>query len=161
MTPLTADRVRELLSYDPDTGIFTWRVARPGMPVGSIAGWCDEKGYWRISIDDKPYRAHRLAWFLVHGVWPSSELDHRNRIKTDNRIGNLREATRAQNQQNRPLFKNNTSGFAGVSWKSREQRWRACFRMGGVCKELGLFETPEAANEAILRYRTAAVKVAA
>lgn len=161
MTSLTADRVRELLSYDPDTGIFTWCVARPGMPAGSIAGWCDEKGYRRISIDDTPYRAHRLAWLWVHGVWPSSELDHRNQVKSDNRIENLREVTRAQNQQNRPLFKNNTSGFAGVSWKAREQRWRARFCMGGVSKELGLFKTPEAANEALLRYRIAAMKVAA
>ena len=160
MTSLTADRVRELLSYNPDSGVFTWRVSRPGRKAGSLAGTPDGRGYWRISVDDKSYRAHRLAWLWVHGTWPV-EIDHKNQIKTDNRIDNLRPVTRAQNQQNRPRFKNNTSGFSGVSWKAREARWRAVFCMNCVRKELGLFKTPEAANEAIQRYRTDALKAAA
>lgn len=160
MTLLTADRVRELLSYDINTGIFTWRVSRPGARTGSQAGWSD-KGYWRISVDGQTYRAHRLAWLWVHGTWPGPELDHRNRVKNDNRLLNLREASRSENQQNRPLFKNNKSGFTGVSWHKQRSRWRGAFTVDKVTKEVGFFTTPEAAHEAVSQARQMAMKAEA
>jgi hypothetical protein len=102
MTKLTAQRLRELFHYDPDTGIFTWRVKpRKGcVQIADIAGHVNHTGYRSIKIDQRAYRAHRLAWLYMYGVWPPGDLDHDNTIKDDNRLVNLREATDPQNQAN-------------------------------------------------------------
>jgi len=93
-----------LLTYDPYTGLFTWLVdAYSNKVKGKIAGSIKE-GYINISIDRKLYRAHRLAWLYVNGVFPS-EIDHINRVKSDNRICNLREVSRSENCQNRSTSK--------------------------------------------------------
>lgn len=97
---MTPERVRELLVYDYQTGMFTWRVTRGEFIAGAVAGSLKREGYWRIGLDGKQYAAHRLAWAYVYGVWPKHGLDHRDRDKTNNRIDNLREATNAQNAQN-------------------------------------------------------------
>jgi hypothetical protein len=101
--PLTQARLRELLSYDPETGTFIWRTrSNPRGPdlTGRRAGGLDGEGYWHIRIDGKLYGGHRLAWLWVHGRLPNGRLDHINRSQADNRIANLREANPSQNRAN-------------------------------------------------------------
>lgn len=100
-TGLTAESLRELLHYDPQTGIFTWRVTRGNLKACSRAGSMKEDGYIRVCIGERRYHAHRLAWLYVTGDWPVEEIDHINRNKADNRFTNLRPATRSTNEQNR------------------------------------------------------------
>ena len=120
---LTQERLKELLSYDPETGVFTWLTKRGKGEAGAIAGSPHNMGYVRIGIGGKAYLAHRLAWLYVHGHMPS-EIDHRNRIGTDNRISNLRPATHIQNTFNKKTGTKNTSGVQGVSWICRAKMWR-------------------------------------
>ncbi len=146
---LTQERLREVLHYDPETGIFTWRVNRAQMVAGSVAGGPNGKGYWYIKIDRYSYPAHRLAWLYVHGVWPPFDTDHHDTKPSNNRIDNLREATRGQNRQNmRKAHKNNKAGLLGVMWHKQSQRWRAKITVDGKGIHLGNFLTPELASAA-------------
>lgn len=145
---LTADRLRHVLSYDPETGRFTWSVRASGVRFGHQAGSIATNGYVYVKVDGQKYCAHRLAWLYVHGEWPNDEIDHINGTRADNRIANLRDVPRSVNNQNRlHLRSDNTSGFAGVS-RTAEGRWRARACVGGQEVRLGHFDTPEAANEA-------------
>lgn len=141
-------RVHELLDYDPESGVFTWRVSAGTASAGSIAGSINGTGYRQIWVENKSYKAHRLAWLYVHGAWPSRELDHINQIRDDNRIANLREATRSENCLNKPLQSNNSSGFRGVSWYPPSGMWVARIKRNGKQKHLGYFPTAEAASAA-------------
>jgi hypothetical protein len=102
MSTITAERLRQLLHYDPERGVFTW-LSRPAERswntrfAGTRAGTINGLGYVVIGILGRRYKAHRLAWLYVHGEWPGRELDHINCDKSDNRIANLRPATRSQN----------------------------------------------------------------
>lgn len=149
---LTADRLRELLAYDRETGAFTWKVARGrGVMVGDIAGYTHSGGYRYIGVCGRNHRAHRLAWLWVHGVWPAACLDHRNGVRSDNRIVNLREATIAENAQNRlQVASDNTSGHPGVSWRKDRCRWRAFIHLDGRQHHLGHYATAEEAAAAYL-----------
>ena len=146
MSDLTQARLKELLSYDPATGVFVWIKARARQVlVGSVAGTVGERGYRRIIIKGKNYRAHRLAWLYVYGEWPDSELDHINRDKLDNRISNLRIVTRSENLQNTDIRKNNTSGTKGVWLNKIRQKWVASVTINNKYKHLGHFDTIEEA----------------
>lgn len=150
---LTAERLRELFHYDPETGAFTWKMLtspRGGVKIGDVAGSIDTKGYRIIRIDGRDHKAHRLAWLYMIGEWPKDQVDHRNGTPADNRFANLREATRAENGQNRATSKNNTSGFTGVSWHGRDRKWRAQIRAGGRNQHLGMFASAEDAHAAYL-----------
>lgn len=148
---LTAGRVRELFDYNPDTGVFVWKV-RPGqrVHVGDVAGSANRDGYRYVSIGDRLYMEHRLAWLHVHGVWPANQIDHRDLDRSNNRIANLREATNAQNKQNqRNAYRNNlSSGVLGVS--RRSGGWMARIRLNGHSHCLGTFPTIEQARDAYL-----------
>lgn len=148
---LTQSRLKELLNYDPDTGVFAWLV-KPSkrVNVGAIAGCLSIYGYRQIQIGGEQYFAHRLAWLYMTGDWPKHQLDHRNGLRDDNRWDNLREATNAENGQNLAIFSNNTSGFMGVSWDHKRQKWQASLMTNGHHKHLGRFDTPEAASAAYL-----------
>lgn len=148
---LTQELLKERLSYDPGTGQFRARVKRKCLNIGDIAGSPSSKGYWRIKIDNREYSAHRLAWLYVHGRWPAKHLDHENRSRSDNRIGNLREAGFVENGQNRKLNRNNTSGFHGVCFDKRSAKRQASIGAGGKTVYLGQFATPEAAAEAHIK----------
>lgn len=149
MSDLTAETLRELLDYDPKTGMLAWRVARSGTNgIGSIAGCVNENGYRRICIHGRRFLAHRLAWLYVHGVWPANEIDHINGVRRDNRLANLREATRSENKRNEGANTRNTSGFKGVCWNKRERKWTAEIVVNGKRSFLGLFSTPKAAHVA-------------
>lgn len=147
-TQITAARLRELLHYDKSTGIFTWNVARYCVRATASAGALHPDGYIHIKVDGRTYRAHRLAWLYVHGVWPTLQIDHVNRTRTDNRVENLREVNNSQNQQNASLSPRNTSGFRGVSWQKSSQRWHAYIKVNGKRKHLGYFEDAAAAHDA-------------
>lgn len=153
MHNLRHGRLRELLSYDSETGIFTWlRNLKGGVRAGDAAGYVNVggKGYILISVDGRMYTAHRLAWFYMTGVWPECLIDHRDQDKTNNRWANLREASREQNMANSGLMKSNTSGVKGVSFARREQKWHAYIGTGGKRKTLGYFESFDDAKAARL-----------
>lgn len=148
---LTADRLRELLHYDPETGLFTCQV-RTGSrsKVGEVTGCSDGNGYLQIRILGRSYRAHRLAWIYVHGCWPARDIDHINGVRDDNRIANLRDVTRSINMQNirTATAGNKSSGLLGVS--VAKLRWKAMIRVNGRNEHIGVFDTPELAHEAYL-----------
>lgn len=154
-TDLTAARVRELLDYNPETGEFRWRLSNSKRaPVGAVAGVIS-RGYRLIRIDGCLYRGHRLAWLHVHGHWPVAEIDHVNLDKADNRIANLREASRSQQLANQGRRRDNTSGFKGAFWEASRRKWQAYIQVNGRRIHLGRFATPEAAHAA---YVTAAAE---
>ena len=145
---MTQERLKELLDYDPEAGIFTWKRPRRGIAANSMAGGLTPNGYIRIQIDRKDHLAHRLAWLYIHGVIPEADIDHINRRKDDNRIANLRAATRSENQQNHPKRSDNTSGFPGVSWYKKVNKWGAHIKHSGRRIHIGLYETLEEAAAA-------------
>lgn len=145
----TQARLKELFIYDPDSGVFTRRIStgrHDSHKAGKVAG---TKGiYWQMHVDGKRFVGHRLAWVYVYGKPPKEDLDHINQNKLDNRIANLREATRRQNMQNVTLHKHNRSGFKGVAWHSPRKKWRAYIFNGYKQTHLGLFETLDQAVQA-------------
>lgn len=131
----------DLVSYDPDTGLFTWLTYRGRRAnAGSIAGTRTHKsGYVYIIIMGKRYAAHRLAWFMTFGSWPPHDIDHINGVRDDNRISNLREATRQENCRNSNVSKNNTSGCVGVKYLKRNKKWTAQITVNYTRLYLGIF----------------------
>ena len=156
---ITQQRLKELLRYDSETGVFHWLVNRgKNGTKNKLAGSRLTEGYLVITIDGRSYIAHRLAWLYVYGVWPTSGLDHINRVHDDNRITNLREATCAQNMQNRNSLSNNKSGVVGVSWNKRINKWSASIKVSYKTIRLGNFSSIEhaaiARAEAKAKYHT-------
>jgi hypothetical protein len=143
---VTAERLREVLAYEPATGVFTWLVRTTNsVKVGDVAGCVNKGGYVHITIDGCCYLAHRLAWLYMSGEWPVDDLDHINGDRADNRICNLRDATESQNIANSRMQVNNKSGFKGVSWHKYARKWCACIGLNGKVKHLGYFDSPEGA----------------
>lgn len=145
---LTAQRVRELLDYDPKTGAFKWRKNRRGVSALETVGTVIADGYLRITVDRHKYLAHRLAWLFVFGQWPDGEIDHINRNPGDNRIANLREATPSENKQNSRTYRNSSSGFRGVSYCKARRCWHARIKVNNKRRFVGSFDTPDAAFDA-------------
>lgn len=156
MGVLTQAELKRKLHYDPETGLFTWKMS-PALVIkaGDVAGCVNDLGYIRIRINYKHIRAHRLVWLYVYGYIPNCDIDHINMIKTDNRLCNLREATRSQNKANCGKTKRNSSGFKGVSSNKNLNKWTARICINYKTHHLGSFNTPEDASEA---YQTAARK---
>ena len=143
---ISAELVRECLSYDRETGIFTWiKTSRTDL-IGTVAGRLDSRGYRQIYIGGRRYMAQQLAWLFVYGTLPKcKDIDHENRIRDDNWIANLRSATRAENISNSALRKDNTTGARGV--RREGNRYRAVHAR----KSLGSFATIECAAAAYNR----------
>lgn len=156
MARLTAERLREVISYDPETGVFCWRVTLSNRNhAGSRAGCqCSRDDYRLIGIDGVVYKANRLAWLYMTGKWPAHLIDHKNLDRGDDRWDNLREATHSQNLSNRGAQRNNTSGFKGVHFHPQSGRWRARIAKDGKHISLGLHDTAENAH---LAYTAAAI----
>ena len=149
--PCTIEHLRKSLRYNPHTGTFTWiwHHHRKDL-VGSIAGSAQSAGYWSIAIYNRKQLAHRLAWFYVTGVWPTQHIDHKNGVKTDNRIENLRKVTRAENLQNiRRATKANKIGFLGVC--AHQGKWLMQIMANGKRIRKSGFDTPEEAHQAYLK----------
>ena len=150
MKSLEQDLLKELLNYDPDTGVFTWLDTRHNhVKVGSVAGTKNDTGYITIKINSSSYKAHRLAWIYMHGNIPKSmQVDHINGIRDDNRYENIRLAKgHGEQAQNRRKRADNNSGFVGVNWHNAAKRWHARICVKGVRYDLGFFDTPEEANK--------------
>lgn len=145
---VTQSRLKELLDYDPGTGVFTWRVSRGNAKSGSVAGSKNGQGYLQIMVDGKRYKSHRLAWLYVHGKFPPEHIDHINRARADNRIANLRLATSSENPQNQRKRRNNTSGVVGVHWHKKLGKWQAYIMSNGRGIHLGYYGTIEEAAAA-------------
>jgi len=151
--PLTAEQLRAILDYNGETGIFVWRrradyrrewnARYVGEPAGTVMG-----AYRLISIKKRRYVASRLAWLWVYGKWPSDFVDHANGNKRDDRISNLRAATKSQNSANIGAPVHNTSGLKGVSWDKRSGKWRAQICYQNKRRGLGLFNTASEAHKA-------------
>ncbi len=139
MPALTAERARELLVYDPETGALNWKVAR-GCRSGALAGTRTSEGYTQVEIDYRLYRAHRVIWLIQTGKWPKHLLDHRNGMRADNRWKNLREATPLQNARNRKPGKSNTSGTVGVYFIPSVQKWEASIGLDNRTVNLGRYK---------------------
>lgn len=146
---LTQYRLKELLSYDENTGDFTWIKKGHGIKIGRIAGTTTKHTYRQIMIDNKTYLSHRLVWLYVYGYFPDKLIDHINGNGLDNRINNLREADHSQNLHNSRLCKRNTSGFKGVFWHCSNKKWYAQININGKNKHLGFFDSKYLANEAV------------
>jgi hypothetical protein len=149
---VTITRLKEVLDCDPELGIFRWKI-KPNRRImaGSVAGSINWSGYQVIRIDQVTYRAHRLIWLYVFGEWPKNDIDHINGNRADNRLGNLRDVTTAENIQNQvTAHKRNQTGRLGVAKQGNSFRARIC--TNGVSRYLGSYTT---ADEAEAAYREA------
>lgn len=136
---LTQVRLKEVLHYDPETGIFTRKITVGRYKRGEVAGSPSSHGYIKIMVDGVYQSAHQLAWFYVYGEFPESDLDHKNRNRADNRIENLRKCDDARNAKNAGIRKTNRSGYKGVSWKTQVSKWVVQIQVDGVKKHVGYF----------------------
>lgn len=139
---LTQARLRELIDYDSETGIFTWRERilskkRHSLRGGRVAGSIRPDGYIMIGVDRRSYQAHRLAWLYTHGYFPEQTIDHINRDPSDNRLKNLREASMSCNIKNSKVGKNNKSGVKGVYWHESMSVWIARIKTDNTYRFLG------------------------
>ena len=152
---IIAARVRELLHYDPNTGIFTRKVRTAQRhKVGDRADFLivggNAEGYCRVSFDSERYLAHRVVWLYVHGKWPELDIDHINGNKSDNRLDNLREVDRSTNLQNLHVAKkSNKTGLLGV-YLHTQGRYVARIQINGKGRYIGIFDCPKEAHEAYL-----------
>jgi HNH endonuclease len=146
MSPLTAERLREVLHYDPITGVFRWKISDKLSFIGSIAGTLDIDGYRKITIDRWTYKAHRLAWLYVRDSWPRGEVDHEDTVRDHNWFSNLRDVTTQQNRWNSRTPSTNTSGLKGVSYVKSRRKWRAAIKRDRITYFLGHFASAEEAH---------------
>lgn len=147
--PITAEEARQLFHYNPETGDLTWKVSlNPRAPVGHVVRAPDNNGYYRVKVRGKLYKAHRVIWLRTYGWWPKEHIDHINGDRADNRLCNLREATNAENLRNCAAYANNTSGYKGVTWDKRANKWKGQIMVGGKSRHLGYFASPEEAHAA-------------
>lgn len=158
---LSADDVRARLDYDPKTGVFLWKYRQDlvgparawnsryaGRVAGNSSGKC---GHVRITINSTSYLAQRLAWIIMTGQWPVHQVDHRDLNPQNNAFCNLRQATGSQNQGNKGLQRNNSSGHKGVYFHTPSKKYRAVIKVSGKLKNIGSYATPEEAAAAYKR----------
>ena len=146
---ISQGELKEVLEYNPDTGLFTW-IKSNGLrvKVGSVAGTRDGNGYRRVTINRQRYMEHRLAYLYMTGNFPKNEIDHINHIQDDNRWVNLRAATASQNCGNVRKYKTNTSGYKGVYKQKRSDKWYSQISYNKKLIYIGTYSTPEEASEA-------------
>lgn len=155
MDKLTQERLKELLHYDPESGKFTRLKAASNHKAGEAAGWLTKDGYRLIKIDGKQYRCGRLVFLYMTGELPL-QADHINRIRDDDRWANLRAADNGQNNANKNLQRNNTSGIKCTSWDARRNHWHVRVHIGGKQRHVGYFEDFELAELAASEARAKA-----
>ena len=143
---LTQERLKELLTYNLETGVFTRNLTRCGALAGAVAGSVTRKGYRYIKIDSKGYMMHRLVWLYLYGQFPKEQLDHIDGDKLNNKASNLRDAITSQNCVNQRGRKNNTSGFKGVILEKSSGKWVAQCNANGEHYYLGMYDTPQEAS---------------
>lgn len=149
------NRLHELFSYDANTGLLTRKVTMGCRAAGDIVSCLEAKGYLRVNVDGYRYKVHQVVWFINYGQWPASQIDHRDRNPSNNRIDNLRLATNQENGANRGKNRNNTSGAKGICLLAASGKWSAGIKINYVRHHLGEFKSKQ---QAINAYATAARK---
>ena len=151
---ITAEEARALLNYDPNTGEFTWKVSHGSngkIREGKKTGVKHNKGYVKICINKRQYQAHRIAWLITHGKWPTGVIDHIDRDRSNNRLSNLRDISSVENSHNSIKATSlSKSGLRGVYMKKGSERWCASIRANGEIHALGWFDSKELAYAAYL-----------
>ena len=161
------DLLQKLFDYDRETGEFVWKKRDASMFIdskisaetkakrfntryaGESATINHSNGYKNVSVMEQKFiRAHRVAWAICYGAWPTDDVDHINGDRKDNRIVNLRLSTRSENLRNRKKFPRNKSGYVGVSFYKQRENWNARIGINGRYINLGYFNTKEEAAEA-------------
>ncbi len=145
---LTQDELASIFLYDTATGLFTFKAKRSNRKAGQVAGTMHPGGYLRLNVNKRCYYAHRLAWLYCYGYYPPDEIDHINGNRTDNRIANLRCATRCENGTNTQKKCTNTSGYKGVHFNSKLNKWCAQATVNRKAHHLGVFARIEDARDA-------------
>jgi len=158
MHELTAEYLKSVLDYNPQTGVFTWKVGRGGKgKKGSTAGSADTYGHRQIKVGGRAYSAHRLAWLYYYNEWPKGPLDHKDRDPANNAISNLRECTPSENAHNSTRSRG-SSKYQGVCWCKRENKWVARIGVNNKRVYLGVFDdeltAANAYREAKAKYHT-------
>ena len=149
MADITQDYLKQILDYDPSTGVFRWKLSISRIAkVGAEAGSPNNFGYIRIGIKGKSHLAHRLAWVYFHGEWPQKWVDHIDGDKKNNRINNLRQASASENTHNTRTNRNKSSGTRGVDWHKKYGKWMARIQVEGKRKTIGFFDNLEDAAKA-------------
>ena len=163
---VSPETIRELLDYDPDTGVMIWRKRAPELFgsekaqktwnsrfEGKAIGARHTHGYLKACVNYEQHYVHRLAFAHYHGRWPENEIDHINGIRTDNRIGNLREVTRVENLQNQKLgsLRSRPDGLLGAHWSKDRNKWVAHIMVEKKSYHLGVFDDKREAQAAYLR----------
>jgi len=156
---ITQEELKNEVDYDQETGFFTWSTSRAGAKKGARCGCVVTsrgKSYISIKIARKSYYAHKLSWVYVNGYDCDVDIDHINGNGLDNKISNLRRATRAENNKNKKLHKNNSSGACGVRWRKERSRWVSSIKVNGNPIYLGSFldidEAIKAREDANIKY---------
>lgn len=145
---------QSILDYNPVSGELTWKTRSDvglwwnDRYAGKVAGSISPNGYRQILINKQSHKSHRIAWLLFYGEWPSLCIDHIDRNRTNNKIENLRLATKAENGRNANIQKNNTTGVTGVYWRGKRKKFEAQIRDNGKLKSLGYFNRIEDAKSA-------------
>lgn len=136
---ITQEKILELLEYNSENGQFLWKNTGKGRNKNCIAGGAGKDGYINICINKKYYKAHRLAWLAYYGYLPEKQIDHINKITSDNRISNLRLATQAENNCNTKIRRDNSSGYKGITFDKQTNKWRAFIHFNKKTFRLGRF----------------------
>lgn len=150
---LSYERASEILRYDAENGVLERKLKNGAWRVCGHKPFSD--GYGRVKIDGKLHRTHRLIWLLTHGEWPVNDIDHVDRNPMNNRIENLRAATRSENQHNHRMHKDNTSGYIGATSNKQSNKYLAQIRINGKLTCLGRYATAE---EALTAYMCGKIK---
>jgi hypothetical protein len=151
---LTQEKVKELFSYDPNTGEVRRKVSvARNAKEGALAGWKNSEGYLHVKIEKASYKLHRIIWLYVYGVWPTGVIDHINRIKDDNRIVNLRDATVQLNNINKGARKDSKTGVPNVTWRERDKSYQAACRRNGKQNYLGSYKNIDDALKAVEAFK--------
>ena len=149
------DILHEKLRYDAETGLlwFKSKKTKRSQGVDFQAGNIENRGYVSIGFQGRKYLAHRIIWKMLHKVDPSTDIDHINGVRDDNRADNLRLASKQQNRHNSQRQKRNSSGIKGVGWNKAGKKWTARIQCNGVKVFVGYFKTAEEANTALTEVR--------
>lgn len=151
--PLTQQRLKELLHYDPEAGVWTWTALakRHGGRFNSTAGWRDKRGRLYISVDGEDYASHRLAYFYMNGAWAIGGIDHRDTNPSNDRWDNLRVANQSQNIANSKKKAGTLCSLKGASFDRARNMWRAQITKNYRVIFLGRFRSEQAAHAAYCR----------